>query len=198
MRTHPGHSRGCGVTCASATHCRLPRVTTNTPATTSGATMYPSPTLASAPKKVHNIPEAHNTPRATWGTCGGISRVAKVGLGLKSARFHREAPPQAPRVPSRCTNIRSTVTSDIVSGGGGTSRLHRVAAVHCGFFPYGDTSSKNANAAMGFTVRAHTMFSLSHCLLPRPSVLHRGKSLTHDRGNRNPASVTNELGAHLS
>ena len=117
MRTHPGHSRGCGVTCASATHCRLPRVTTNTPATTSGALMYPSPTLASAPKKVHNIPEAHNTPRATWGTCGGISRVAKVGLGLKSARFHCEAPPQAPRVPSRCTNIRSTVTSDIVSGG---------------------------------------------------------------------------------
>ena len=198
MRTHPGHSRGCGVTCASATHCRLPRVTTNTPATTSGATMYPSPTLASAPKKVHNIPEAHNTPRATWGTCGGISRVAKVGLGLKSARFHREAPPQAPRVPSRCTNIRSTVTSDIVSGGGAPLVSIASRPFTVGFFAMGTHRVKIPGIAMGFTVRPYTMFSVSHCLLPRPRGHLPRKSLTRDRGNRDPASVTNELGAYLS
>ena len=191
MRTHPGHSRGCGVTCASATHCRLPRVTTNTPATTSGATMYPSPTLASAPKKVHNTPEAHNTPRATWGTCGGISRVAKVGLGLKSARFHREAPPQAPRVPSRCTNIRSTVTSDIVSGGGRTSRLHRVAAVHCGLFPYGDTSSKNARHCDGIHLsRSYDVFPFT--LSAPASKCAASRKIPHARSRKSESSVGNE------
>ena len=110
---------GRPVTCASATHRRLPRVSTNAHAMTSSATMHPTPTLALAPMKAHNIPEAYSTLCATWGTisCGGISWVGKVGLGLKSARSHREAPPRDPRGPSRCTNIRSTVTSDIVSGG---------------------------------------------------------------------------------
>ena len=43
--------------------------------------------------------------------------------------------------------------------------------------------------AMGFTFRAHTMFPLSRCLLPRPRVPGPTKSLTRNRGNRHRVHV---------